>query len=87
MEIQQQISAELNQQKIGKTFKVIIDRQEGEYFVGRTEFDSPEVDGEVLIDKQTPLKTGEFYDVKITSALPFDLLGEASPTFFKEEDC
>jgi ribosomal protein S12 methylthiotransferase len=55
--------------------KVIIDREEEDYFIGRTEFDSPDVDGEVLIEKTQPLTTGEFYDVKIQSALPFDLLG------------
>ncbi len=87
MDAQEAIALEINESKIGKTLKVIIDREDSDYYIGRTEFDSPEVDGEVLIDKQTPLKTGAFYDVKITSALPFDLLGEASPTFFKEEDC
>ena len=87
MDAQEAIALEINESKIGKTLKVIIDREDSDYYIGRTEFDSPEVDGEVLIDKQTPLKTGEFYDVKITSALPFDLLGEASPAFFKEEDC
>lgn len=77
MEIQSQISWELNQQKIGKTFPVIIDRKEGEYYVGRTEFDSPDVDNEVLIDAtQIYLKTGEFYDVRITDAADFDLYGE-----------
>jgi len=77
MEIQQQISAELNQQKIGKSFKVIIDRQEGEFYVGRTEFDSPEVDGEVLITSRKELKRGEFVNVKITGAEDYDLFGTA----------
>ncbi|AJR03433.1 30S ribosomal protein S12 methylthiotransferase RimO [Siansivirga zeaxanthinifaciens] len=77
MEIQSQISWELNQQKIGKTFKVVIDRKEGNYFVGRTEFDSPDVDNEVLIDATTTyLKTGEFATVKITDAADFDLYAE-----------
>lgn len=77
MEIQSQISWELNQEKIGKTFKVVIDRKEGDYFVGRTEFDSPDVDNEVLIDASTIyLKTGEFATVKITDAADFDLYGE-----------
>jgi len=76
MEIQQNISLELNQQKIGKSLKVLVDRVEGEYFVGRTEFDSPEVDNEVLINFVTKLKIGEFYNVKITSADAFDLYGE-----------
>ena len=77
MEIQAQISWELNQQKIGSTCKVIIDRKEGNYFVGRTESDSPDVDNEVLIDAtQVYLKTGEFVDVVINDAADFDLYGE-----------
>jgi ribosomal protein S12 methylthiotransferase len=77
MEIQSQISWELNQEKIGKEFKVVIDRKEGDYFVGRTEFDSPDVDNEVLIDAtKTYLKTGEFATVKITDAADFDLYAE-----------
>ncbi|WP_373517756.1 30S ribosomal protein S12 methylthiotransferase RimO [Pricia sp.] len=77
MEIQSQISWELNQEKIGKTFRCIIDRKEGNYFVGRTEFDSPDVDNEVLIDAaKFYLKQGEFTDIKITEAADFDLYGE-----------
>ena len=77
MEIQSQISWELNQQKIGKVFKVIIDRKEGNYFIGRTEADSPDVDNEVLIDATTVyLKTGDFYEVEITDAADFDLYGK-----------
>ena len=77
MEIQSQISWELNQQKIGQIFKVVIDRKEGEYYIGRTEFDSPDVDNEVLIDAtKIYLKTGDFYEVKITDAADFDLFGE-----------
>jgi ribosomal protein S12 methylthiotransferase len=77
MELQSQISWELNQQKIGEVFKVVIDRKEGNYFVGRTEFDSPDVDNEVLIDANTTyLKTGEFTTVKITEAADFDLYAE-----------
>lgn len=77
MEIQSQISWELNQEKIGKVFKCVIDRKEGNYFVGRTEFDSPDVDNEVLIDAtETYLKTGEFVTIKITEAADFDLYGE-----------
>jgi ribosomal protein S12 methylthiotransferase len=77
MELQSQISWELNQEKIGKTFKVVIDRKEGDYFIGRTEYDSPDVDNEVLIDAtKTYLKTGEFATVKITDAADFDLYGE-----------
>lgn len=77
MEIQSQISWELNQTKIGQEFKVVIDRKEGNYFVGRTEYDSPDVDNEVLIDAtKTYLKTGEYTQVKITDAADFDLYGE-----------
>ena len=79
MEIQSQISWELNQAKIGQTLKVVIDRKEGNYFVGRTEFDSPDVDNEVLIDaSKTYLKTGEFTTVKIKEAADFDLYGEVA---------
>ena len=74
MEIQSQISWELNQTKIGRTYKVVIDRKEGKYFVGRTEFDSPDVDNEVLIDaSKVYLKIGEFSNVIITDASDFDL--------------
>lgn len=74
MELQSQISWELNQEKIGNICKVVIDRKEGQYFVGRSEFDSPDVDNEVLINaSKTYLKTGEFYDVVITDAADFDL--------------
>ena len=77
MEIQAQISFELNQEKIGKTFRCVIDRKEGQYFVGRTEFDSPDVDNEVLVDASLHyLKTGEFVDLKITDATEFDLYAE-----------
>jgi len=77
MEIQSQISWELNQQKIGQTFQVVIDRKEGNYFIGRTEFDSPDVDNEVRIEaNDTYLRTGEFATVKITEAEDFDLYGE-----------
>jgi len=77
MEVQSQISWELNQQKIGQTFKCIIDRKEGNHFVGRTEFDSPDVDNEVLIDAtQHYLKQGDFVNLKITEAADFDLYGE-----------
>ncbi len=76
MEIQQQISYEINQEKVGKTYKVIIDKETEDYFVGRTEFDSPEVDNEVLIRKDKQLQTGEIYKVKIISAEEFDLYGE-----------
>ncbi|MGX7668299.1 30S ribosomal protein S12 methylthiotransferase RimO [Flavobacterium pedocola] len=77
MDIQAQISWDLNQEKIGKTFKCIIDRKEGQYFIGRTEFDSPDVDNEVLIDAaKYYLKTGDFVNVTITDATEFDLYGE-----------
>jgi len=74
MSIQQEISAEINQKKIGKTLKVMIDRVEDEFFVGRTEYDSPEVDPEVLIPVSTPgVKRGEFYQAEIVGATDFDL--------------
>lgn len=77
MEIQSQISWELNQEKIGKEFKVIIDRKEGNYFVGRTQFDSPDVDNEVLIKaEQAYVRTGDFTTVKITAADDFDLYAD-----------
>ncbi|SFW13922.1 SSU ribosomal protein S12P methylthiotransferase [Sinomicrobium oceani] len=77
MEVQSQVSWELNQEKIGKTFRCIIDRKEGNYFVGRTEFDSPDVDNEVLIDAAVHyLRVGEFAMIRITDASDFDLYGE-----------
>lgn len=76
MHIQQNISAELEAEKVGQTLKVIIDRQEGDYYVGRTEFCSPEVDPEVLIPvEERRLKIGAFYDVQITDSEEFDLYG------------
>jgi len=75
MELQQDISLSLNKRREGKVFKTIIDREEGEYFVGRTQFDSPEVDNEVLISTDTPLEIGKFYDVLINRADFFDLYG------------
>jgi ribosomal protein S12 methylthiotransferase len=77
MEVQEAISYELNQQKIGKTFKVLVDRKEGGNFIGRTEYDSPEVDNEVIIDgKENYLRIGDFATVKIYDAAEFDLFGE-----------
>ncbi len=77
MELQSGISYELNQEKIGKTFKVLFDRVEGDYFIGRTEFDSPEVDNEVLVNKaDSYIRLGDFAHVKITSADHYDLFGE-----------
>lgn len=75
MELQEQISLEINQEKIGNIFKVIVDRQEGDFWVGRTEGDSYEVDNEVLISSTENLKIGEFYKVRITDAETFDLFG------------
>jgi ribosomal protein S12 methylthiotransferase len=77
MEIQRSISADLNNQKIGQTFKTLIDRKEGNYFVGRTEFDSPEVDNEVLIDANKHfLRIGDFTNIQITDAEDYDLFGD-----------
>lgn len=77
MELQSQISWELNQNRVGQTFKVLIDRKRGNYYIGRTQFDSPDVDNEVLIDaKSNFLKVGEFVNVKIIDASDFDLYAE-----------
>ncbi|MFN4144566.1 MAG: 30S ribosomal protein S12 methylthiotransferase RimO [Runella sp.] len=76
MAVQQDISWELNQQKIGKIFKVLFDRKEGGYFIGRTEFDSPEVDNEVLLPASQYVRLGDFAHVRITHAEEFDLYGE-----------
>ena len=77
MEIQQNISAELNEAFVGKSMKVLIDRREGEFHIGRTEFDSPEVDQEVLIPVSYNLLPGNFYKIRITKSTEFDLYGEA----------
>ncbi len=77
MALQNGISLDLNQQKIGNTFKVLFDKKEGDYFIGRTEFDSPEVDNEVLVKASTDfVRVGDFANVKITSAEDYDLYGE-----------
>jgi ribosomal protein S12 methylthiotransferase len=76
MEIQSQISFDLNQEKVGKIFKCIFDRKEGNYFIGRTEFDSPDVDNEVLVDAtENYLQIGQFINIEITEATDFDLYG------------
>ena len=76
MAVQQEISAEIEAEKIGKTMTVVIDRNEGEYYVGRTEFSSPDVDPEVLIPaSRKKLRQGRYYKVKITDAEEFDLYG------------
>ena len=77
MAAQEEISLSIQESKVGKRMRVVIDREESEFYVGRTEFDSPEVDPEVLISKDKPLERGKFYDVVITSALPFELMAEA----------
>jgi ribosomal protein S12 methylthiotransferase len=76
MDVQQAISLELNEHKIGKTFTVLIDREEDDFFIGRTEHDSPDVDNEVLVSKAPGIGVGEFCSVRITSAAEFDLFGE-----------
>lgn len=78
MALQEEISFDIQQEKVGQTYKVIIDREESDYYVGRTEYDSPEVDPEVLITKDKKLKVGEFYNVTITEALPFELIATLS---------
>jgi ribosomal protein S12 methylthiotransferase len=76
MEIQQNISLEINAQRVGKTEIVLIDRLEGDDYIGRSQYDSPEVDDEILISADNELKIGEFYQVKITQADYFDCYGE-----------
>jgi ribosomal protein S12 methylthiotransferase len=78
MRVQQQISEDVQARKVGRTMKVIIDREEGDYFIGRTEFDSPEVDPEVLIKRSQTfnLRPGQFVKVKMESADEFDLFGQ-----------
>lgn len=76
MRVQQDISAEISEAKVGKTFKTMIDRLEGDYYVGRTEFDSPEVDPEVLVKADTELPIGQFVNVRVTDADAFDLYGK-----------
>ncbi len=80
MDIQSEISFQLNQEKVGKTFRVLFDRVEGDHFVGRTEFDSPEVDNEVLVPKSDYVRLGDFANVKIHRAEHFDLFGEIVPS-------
>ena len=75
MELQEGISLDIQEQKVGKTLRVMVDREEEDYYIGRTEWDSPEVDPEVLIAKDKPLNIGEFADIHITQALPFELMG------------
>lgn len=76
MDVQESISQDIQDSKVGEVFKVIIDREDEDYYVGRTQWDSPEVDPEVLIEKKQQMKVGEFYNVRITQALPFELMGE-----------
>jgi ribosomal protein S12 methylthiotransferase len=76
MEVQQEISLEKNQEKVGKTFKVMIDKRESGRYIGRTEFDSVEVDNEVIIASKKKLAIGEFVQVKITKAFDYDIEGE-----------
>ncbi len=76
MQLQEGISRELNETKVGQTLKVIVDSEEQDFYVGRTEFDSPDVDNSVLIRKNKALRIGEFYNVKITEAAEYDLYGE-----------
>lgn len=78
MELQEKISFELNQEKIGKTFKTLIDRVEGGNFIGRTEYDSPEVDNEVIIDTDQHLRLGDFASIKVNDATEFDLYGQVT---------
>lgn len=77
MKLQQTISEDLNSQKVGKVFRVLVDQEDADFYVGRTEHDSPEVDGEVMVKKgKIHLVVGEFYNIKITDSLDYDLIGE-----------
>ena len=77
MAVQEEITTEIQEEKVGKVLKVVIDREEGDYYVGRTEYDSPEVDLEVLIAVDScEMKVGKFYNVKIKSASVYELIGE-----------
>ena len=76
MRVQEGISADVNASKVGQTFQVIVDREEEDFYVGRTQYDSPEVDPEILISKDTPLSPGSFYQVKVIDAQAFDLYGK-----------
>jgi ribosomal protein S12 methylthiotransferase len=76
MRLQETISIEKNSEKVGKEYMVLIDRLEGNFWVGRTEYDSPEIDNEVLISTEEDLKVGQFYKVKITEAMEYDLMAE-----------
>ncbi|MCM1110600.1 MAG: 30S ribosomal protein S12 methylthiotransferase RimO [Clostridium sp.] len=78
MELQEEISAEISREKIGKRLRVVIDRKENDRWIGRTEWDSPEVDPEVIVSSDKPLRVGSFYDVEITDAMPFELIGKVS---------
>ena len=79
MKIQQDVSLAKNMAKTGKVFRVLFDRKEGGYFVGRTEFDSPEVDNEVMVDARTNyVRIGDFADIKITAAAEYDLHGQTT---------
>jgi ribosomal protein S12 methylthiotransferase len=80
MRLQQRISAEIQEEKVGKQMRVIIDREEGDWYIGRTEFDSPEVDPEVLVSSDQELTLGQIYNVRITKAEDFDLYAELVPS-------
>ena len=75
MAIQEEIAYEINRNKIGQSLRVMIDREDSDYYVGRTQYDSPEVDPEVLVEKRSHLSVGNFYDIQITDAQPFELIG------------
>ncbi len=78
MDLQEGISQEIQDGKVGQTLRVIVDREDEDYYVGRTQYDSPEVDPEVLISKDRPLTVGEFYNVTIAEAMPFELMGKVA---------
>jgi len=84
MVVQEQVAQEIGEKKLGQTLKVIIDREEPDYYIGRTEYDSPEVDPEVLVDKTQPLILGNFYQVKIMGSQVFDLFGNIDNNYYKK---
>jgi len=84
MQLQQEISTEIEAQKVGTTQLTIIDRKEGDYYIGRTQYCSPEVDPEVIIKADKPLKIGEFYNVEIYDSDEFDIYGKLKPQIYEQ---
>jgi len=79
MSLQATISASINSRKVGTSLEVVVDREEEDYYVGRTQYDSPEVDGEVILSSDSPLRVGSFYRAEITGVEEYDLIATTSP--------